>query len=172
MASPVALLGVTSQKFTDQVFSLRQEIRSLNLDEESDQLLTVPHLTLAFHKDFNLEKSLHVKALIEPHSTKVSPFSIHVLEYAIKENNIAAIFDNSQTRKMAKYLVQSLEKLGFEVVVTDHMRLIRSHIKTDQLEKTKEMVENVLPKEIPIEGIALAGKLLCQEDILWQIRLS
>ena len=65
-----------------------------------------------------------------------------------------------------------LDGKGFHAVVTDHMRIIRSHIKKEYLEKVCRMVDGSLPDNIKIVSIALAGKELRQEDILWSVRLK
>lgn len=172
MKTPIVIFGITTENFTNKVFSLRKEIHKNGFDEKSDQILTLPHLTLAVNKNF---ESVNINKLVNHLSvffkTK-NKFSIKLKGFTVKDKNIAAIFDNTFTATLAKELSKDILNLGFERVITDHMRIIRSNIKEEYLEKVRNRVEKTLPNEIEIVGIAVAGKLIREKDIIWKMNLS
>ena len=172
MANPIAIFGTTSEEFSNKVIELRKAIRSEEYDNVSDQMYTIPHLTLAFNNNFNSSDFEKAKEIVTATLLGQSKFTITVKAFIIMENNIAALFDNSFTNEFAKRVSQKLEPLGFEVVQTDHMRLIRSEVKEEFHEIVRKMVNQELPREIEINGIAMAGKLLRKEDLLWNISLA
>lgn len=169
--SPIAVFGMTTDVFTDKVIALRKEIRAKGWDSESDQLYTVPHLTLAINKNFNLEKVDEIKNKLLPFLNK-QKFMLKIKEFVVMDNNIAAMFDNDYSKKLAERVSKELDGLGFEIVVTDHMRLIRSEVKPEYIESVRDMVDKELNREIEIVGLAIAGKLLRKEDVLWSADFS
>lgn len=171
MGKPIAVLGATSEEFTNKVISLRKQIHAKGYDSASDQLYTVPHLTLAFNKSFNLEEIEEVKRVILHNLNNEKRFTITVNEFIIMDKNITASFENRQTREFAHRISKELDSIGFEIVETDHMRLIRSEVKDEFLEEVRMMTDKTLPKQIEIIGIAIAGKLLRKEDMLWTTSL-
>ena len=171
--SPIAVFGLTNSEFTKKVLDLRRELLDKNYyKEEGDQMFTIPHLTFCINKDFDMQNLEEVEEKVKVLIANQKRFVLSVKEFCIMQNNIAALFDNTYSQEIAKKVFEPLRELGFELVVTDHMRLIRSEIKEQFLEEARKIVDQKLPKKIKIVGIAIAGKLLRQEDVLWNNLLT
>lgn len=171
MANPVALFGEIPKEIEEKVIKLRKEIRTLGYDLGEQYLNTLPHLTLAVAMNFDRNVD-DVKSAVEKFTENLSPFSLKVEDFIFIDNNIAVKFNNSYTKDLATKLGDDLKIFGFEPIVTDFMKIIRSEVKPEFQEKVIRMLKERIPAELPIVKISLAGKELRTEDILWSINLK
>src|SRR5258706_4661170 len=100
MSKPIAIFGLSDNTFVEKVMRLQKNLFESGA-METNELDTIPHLTMLVNKEFPEDQPINKLAdSISSTFFDLHQFTLPVKSFAVLENSIVAKFDNSYSKQL------------------------------------------------------------------------